>query len=86
MEVPLGIIPGGTGTVRLPKTIGRGRAMEVISHTISNVLLLKPARSIALAEAHLTASSSFSVRDLDARHQVILGGIDMDGDTAERWV
>ncbi len=30
MEVPLGILPGGTGTQRLPTLIGRGRAMEVV--------------------------------------------------------
>ena len=30
MEVPLGIIPGGTGTQRLPRLVGRGRAMEII--------------------------------------------------------
>jgi enoyl-CoA hydratase/carnithine racemase len=29
-EVALGIIPGGSGTVRLPRLIGRGRALEVI--------------------------------------------------------
>ena len=44
MEVPLGILPGGTGTQRMPRLIGRNRAVEVI-----------------------------------------LGGIDMDADTAERW-
>ena len=30
MEVPLGILPGGTGTQRMPRIIGRNRAMEVI--------------------------------------------------------
>lgn len=30
MEVPLGIIPGGTGTQALQRIIGRARAMEVI--------------------------------------------------------
>jgi len=44
MEVPLGILPGGTGTQRMPRLIGRNRAVEVI-----------------------------------------LGGIDMDCDAAERW-
>lgn len=44
MEVPLGILPGGTGTQRMPRLIGRNRAVEVI-----------------------------------------LGGIDMDADSAERW-
>jgi enoyl-CoA hydratase/carnithine racemase len=44
MEVPLGILPGGTGTQRLPRIIGRNRAMEMI-----------------------------------------LGGEDIDAETAERW-
>lgn len=44
MEVPLGILPGGGGTQRLPRLIGRGRALEVI-----------------------------------------MGGEDMDAETAERW-
>ena len=44
MEVPIGILPGGTGTQRLPRLMGRGRALEVI-----------------------------------------LGGIDLDAATAERW-
>ena len=44
MEVPIGILPGGTGTQRLPRLMGRGRALEVI-----------------------------------------LGGIDLDAGTAERW-
>jgi len=30
MEVPLGILPGGTGTQRMPRLIGRNRAMEII--------------------------------------------------------
>ena len=44
MEVPLGILPGGTGTQQLPRLIGRNRAIEII-----------------------------------------LGGVDMDAETAERW-
>lgn len=44
MEVPLGIIPGGTGTQRLPRLVGTGRALEIV-----------------------------------------LGGIDVDAGTAERW-
>ena len=44
MEVPLGIIPGGTGTQKLPRLIGRNRAIEII-----------------------------------------LGGVDMQADEAERW-
>ncbi len=30
MEVPLGILPGGTGTQHLPRLVGRNRALEVI--------------------------------------------------------
>lgn len=44
MEVPLGILPGGTGTQILPRLVGRARAMEII-----------------------------------------LGGDDIDAETAERW-
>ena len=44
MEVPLGILPGGNGTVNLPKLIGRNRALEMI-----------------------------------------LGGVDIDAETAGRW-
>ena len=44
MEVPIGILPGGSGTQRLPRLMGMGRAMEVI-----------------------------------------LGGGDLDAETAEKW-
>jgi enoyl-CoA hydratase/carnithine racemase len=44
MEVPLGILPGGGGTQRLPRLVGRGRALEII-----------------------------------------LGGNDLDAETAEHW-
>ncbi len=44
MEVPIGILPGGGGTQRLPRLVGRGRALEII-----------------------------------------LGGQDLDAETAEHW-
>jgi len=44
MEVPIGILPGGSGTQRLPRLVGSGRALEII-----------------------------------------LGGDDLDAETAERW-
>ena len=44
MEVPIGILSGGGGTQRLPRLVGRGRALEII-----------------------------------------LGGEDLDAETAERW-
>ena len=44
IEVPLGILPGGNGTVNLPKLIGRNRVLEMI-----------------------------------------LGGVDIDAETAEHW-
>jgi enoyl-CoA hydratase/carnithine racemase len=44
MEVPIGILPGGTGTQRIPRLVGRGRAMEIV-----------------------------------------LGGVDVDAETADRW-
>ena len=44
MEVPIGILPGGTGTQRIPRLVGRGRAMEIV-----------------------------------------LGGVDIDAETADRW-
>lgn len=44
MEVPLGILPGGSGTQVLPRLVGRARAMEII-----------------------------------------MGGGDLDAETAERW-
>jgi len=44
MEVPIGILPGGTGTQRIPRLVGRGRAMEIM-----------------------------------------LGGVDIDAETADRW-
>ena len=44
MEVPIGILPGGSGTQRLPRLMGTGRALEVI-----------------------------------------LGGEDLDAETAEKW-
>lgn len=44
MEVPIGILPGGSGTQQIPRLVGRGRAMEIV-----------------------------------------LGGVDIDAETADRW-
>ena len=30
MEVPLGVLPGGSGTRRIPELVGRGRASEIV--------------------------------------------------------
>jgi enoyl-CoA hydratase len=66
-EVKLGIIPGYGGTVRLPRLVGRGRALELIltgemisateAHRIGlvNRVVEDPARVVEEAEALLRA-------------------------------
>jgi enoyl-CoA hydratase/carnithine racemase len=62
MEVPIGIIPGGTGTQRLPRLIGHARAMEVIlsgndldAETAERWGWLNRALPADVIDAHVTA-------------------------------
>ena len=57
MEVPIGILPGGTGTQRLPRLVGRGRAMEIV---LGGVLSPYSLLTRTLASSLLSSTNSLS--------------------------
>ena len=62
MEVPIGILPGGTGTQRLPQLMGRARALEVIigADDLDAVLVATPDHCHYVAVIAALDASGFS--------------------------
>jgi len=58
-EVKLGLIPGAGGTQRLPRLVGRGRALDIIL----------TGRQVDAAEAHTSGSSTASSRGAGLRRR-----------------
>lgn len=54
-EVGLGIIPGYSGTQRLPRLVGKGKAMELI--LTGNIITAEAARSIGLVDQVVSQES-----------------------------
>jgi enoyl-CoA hydratase len=87
-EINLGLIPGYAGSQRLPRLVGRGRALELLltgnqisadeAHRIGLVNKVVPAASL-LAEAKTLATSLASKAPVAVRYilEAVAGGLEM---------
>lgn len=64
-EVALGVIPGGGGSTRLPRLVGRGRALEVILGCADFVARLAARIASYPTEAILLAKSAVTAQETD---------------------
>src|SRR5271165_213148 len=76
-EVKLGLLPGGGGTQRLPRLVGKGRALQ----------LILSAETINATEAHRIGlvNEVVPAADLIARAEAILKGIASNGPIAVKF-
>ena len=72
MEVPIGILPGGTGTQRLPRLVGRGRAMERVRTMLGRLTQVSGGHSFAIERIDDLDDALTYIRD-DLRDQYFLG-------------
>jgi len=76
-EVKLGLIPGGGGTQRLPRLVGKGRALQLILS--AEMISAQEAYRIGLVNEIVPAA------DLMARAEAILKGIASNGPIAVKF-
>jgi enoyl-CoA hydratase/carnithine racemase len=76
-EVKLGLVPGGGGTQRLPRLVGKGRALQLILS--GEIISAQEAYRIGLVNEIVSAT------DLITRAQAILGSIAANAPIAVRF-
>jgi enoyl-CoA hydratase/carnithine racemase len=76
-EVKLGLVPGGGGTQRLPRLVGKGRALQLILS--GEIISAQEAYRIGLVNEIVSAT------DLIARAEAILGSIAANAPIAVRF-